>query len=197
MTTNCKSPLSSTMSQSLLKFMCIKLVMLFNHHILCHHPLLLLPSVFPRIRVFSNELPLHTSWSKYWSLSFSISPSSEYSGLISFKIDWFDLLAVQGTLKFSPTPQFESINSMLSFLYGSAHDSTQHLYMTNRKTIALLHGPLSDRGGWQVTVHRVTKTWTQLKWHGTHAPLSGKWCLCFLIHCLGLSQLFFQGASVF
>ena len=145
-----------------------------NHHILCHHPLLLLPSVFPRIRVFSNELPLHTSWSKYWSFSFSISPSSEYSGLISFKIDWFDLLAVEGTLKFSPTPQFESINSMLSFLYGSTHDSTQHLYMTNRKTIALLHGPLSDRGDWQVTVHRVTKTWTQLKWHGTHAPLSGK-----------------------
>ena len=83
-------------SQSLLKFMSTELVMLSNHLILCW-PLLLLPSIFPRIRVFSNVLALHIRWPKYWN--FSISPSNEYSGLISFRIDWFDLLAVQGTFK--------------------------------------------------------------------------------------------------
>ena len=91
----CPSP---TNSWSLLKLMSIKSVMTSNHLILCR-PLLLLPSVFPNIRVFSNESVLHIRWPKYWNFSFSISPSSEYSGLISFKIDWFDLLAVQGTLK--------------------------------------------------------------------------------------------------
>ena len=89
-----QAPLSS---QSLLKFMSIESVMLFNHLVLCC--LLLLSSLFPSIRVFSNELALHIKWPKYWSFSFSISPFSEYSGLISFRIDWFDLLAVQGTLK--------------------------------------------------------------------------------------------------
>ena len=87
-----------TISQSLLKLMSIVLVMPSNHLILCH-PLLLLPSIFPRLRVFSNELTLHTGYPKCWNVSFSISPSDEYSGLISFSIDWFDLLAVQGTLK--------------------------------------------------------------------------------------------------
>ena len=96
-TTAHQAPLSSTISQSLLKFISIELVMLSNHLILCC-PLLLL-SVFPRIRVFSSELALQVMWPKYWSFSFSISFSSEYSGLIFFKIDWFDLLAVQGTLK--------------------------------------------------------------------------------------------------
>ena len=83
-----------------------------NHLILCR-PLLLLPSIFPSIRVFSNESALHTRWPKYWSFSFSfsISPSNVYSGLISFRVDWFDLLAVQGTLESPPTPQFKSINS--------------------------------------------------------------------------------------
>ena len=85
-------------SQNLLKFMSIKSVMPSSHLILCC-PLLLLPSIFPRIRVFSSESVLFVRWPKYWSFSFSISPSSEYSGLISFRIDWFDLLAVQGTLK--------------------------------------------------------------------------------------------------
>ena len=84
--------------QSLLKLMSIKLVMPSNHFILCH-PLLLLPSIFPSIRVFSNESILHISRPKYWSFSFSISPSNEYSGLIFFRMDWLDLLAVQGTLK--------------------------------------------------------------------------------------------------
>ena len=83
---------------NLLKLKSIESVMPFNHLILCH-PLLLLPSVFPINRIFSNESVLHNRWSKFWSFSFSISPSNEYSGLISFRIDWFDLLAVQGTSK--------------------------------------------------------------------------------------------------
>ena len=90
--------ISTTNSQSLLKLMPIELMMPSNHLILCH-PLLLLPSIFPSIRVFSNELALLIRWPKYWSFSFSISPSNEYSGLISFRTDWFDLLAVQGTLE--------------------------------------------------------------------------------------------------
>ena len=90
--------LSFTISLSLLRFMFIESVMLCNHLILCH-PLLLLPSIFPSIRVFSNESALCLRWPKYWNFSFSISPSDEYSGLISFRIDRFDLLAVQGTLK--------------------------------------------------------------------------------------------------
>ena len=85
-------------SQSLLKLMSIGLVMPSNHFILCR-PLLLLPSIFPSIKVFSNEPVLRITWPKYWSFSYSISPSYEYSGLISFRIDWFDFLAVQGTLK--------------------------------------------------------------------------------------------------
>ena len=95
-TSACQASLSFTIFQSLLKLMSIESVMPSNHLVL-YHPLLLLPSVFPSIRVFSNELGIHIWWPKYWS--FSISPSSEYSGLISFKMDWFDLLAVQGTLK--------------------------------------------------------------------------------------------------
>ena len=93
-----QASLSITNSWSLLKFMAIELVMPSNHLILCRS-LFLLPSVFPSIRVFSSESVLHIRWPKYWSFSFSISPSNEYSGLISFRMDWFDLLAVQGTLK--------------------------------------------------------------------------------------------------
>ena len=103
-----------------------ELVMPSNHLILCRL-LLLRPSVFPSIRIFSNESVLRVRWPKYWNFSFNISPSNKYSGLISFRIDWFDLLAVQGTLEFSPTPQFKSISSsVLSFLYSptftSIHD---------------------------------------------------------------------------
>ena len=93
--------LSITNSRSLLKLMFIESVMPSNHLILCC-PLLVLPSIFPSIRIFSNESALHIRWPKYWSFSFRISPSSEYSGLTSFRIDWFDLLAVQGTLKILP-----------------------------------------------------------------------------------------------
>ena len=108
--------------------------MLFNHLIL-YHPLLLLPSIFPSIRDFSNELALPIRWPKYWSFSFSNSPSNEYSGLISFRIDWFDLLAVQGTLK--SLLQYHS--SKASVLQCSAFFMVQlsHLYMTTGKTIAL------------------------------------------------------------
>ena len=94
----CQPSLSITNSRSLLKLMSIESVMPSNHLILCH-PLLLFPSIFPNIRVFSSESVLHIRWPKYWSFSFSISPSNEYLGLISFRIDWFALLVVQGTLK--------------------------------------------------------------------------------------------------
>ena len=122
----CQASLSITNSRSLLKLMSIESVMPSNHLILCR-PLVLLPSIFPSIRVFSDESALHIRWPKDWSFSFSISPSNEYSGLISFKMDWLDLPAVPGTFKSSPTPQFKSINSsVFSLLYGptltSIHD---------------------------------------------------------------------------
>ena len=111
---------------SLPKLMSIELVISSKHLILCH-PLFLLPSIFPSTTVFSNELALRIRWPKYWSFSFNISPVNEHPGLIFFRMDWLDLLAVQGTLKSSPTPQFKSINSSVpSFLYSptltSIHD---------------------------------------------------------------------------
>ena len=119
---NCSTPgfLSFTISVSLLKLMSIESVMSFNHLILCC-PLLLLPSIFPSIRVFSNESVLLIRWPKFWSFSFSISPSNEYSGLISVRMDQLDLRATQGTLKSSPAPQFESI----SFSKLSLHKESQ------------------------------------------------------------------------
>ena len=125
-----QTSLSITNCQSLLKLMSIVSVILCNYLILCR-PLLLLPSIIPSIRVFSSESVLHIRWPKYWSFSFSISPSNEYSGLISFRIDWLDLLAVQGNLKSSPTPQFKSINCLvLSLLYSPTLTST-HDYWKN------------------------------------------------------------------
>ena len=104
------------LSPSLLKFMSVESMMPSHHLILCC-PLLLLPSIFPTVRVFSNESALCIRWSKYWHFSFSISPSNEYSGLISLRTDWFDLLAVQRTQESSLTPQWERINSSaLNFL---------------------------------------------------------------------------------
>ena len=125
---------SITNSRSLFKLMSISSVMPSNHLILCC-PLLLLPSMFPIIRVFSNDLVLHIRWPKYWSFSFSISPSNEYSGLISFRMNWLDLLAVQGTLK----SLFQHHSSKASILWLSAFFIVQlsHPYMTNGKTIAL------------------------------------------------------------
>ena len=129
-----QASLSITNFRSLLKLMSIESVMPSNHLILCC-PFLLLPSIFPSIRVFSNEPVLCIRWPKDWSFSFSISPSNEYSGLISFRIDWFDLLAVQsGSQESSPTSQFESISSStLSLLYGPTLKSI----MTPGKSIAL------------------------------------------------------------
>ena len=120
--------LSFTISWSLLKLMSIELVMPSNHLIL--GPLLLLPSIFPRIRVFSNESVFHIKWPKCWSFSFSISPSNEYSGLISFRIDWFDLLTVQGTLK----SLLQHHSSKASILQHSAFFMVQpsHPYMMDR-----------------------------------------------------------------
>ena len=126
-----QASLSTTNSWSLLKLTSIKSVMPSNHLMLCH-PLLFLPSIFPSIRVFSSESVLRIKWPKYWNFSFSISPSNEYSGLISFRMDWFDLLAVQGTLKSSPTPQLKSINSSsLNFLYSPTFTSI-HDYWKNQ-----------------------------------------------------------------
>ena len=121
----CQASLSFIISWTLLKLISIELMMPSNHLIL-YCSLLLLPSIF-HIRIFSNELALCIRWPTYWSFSFSISPSNDYSGLISFRIDWFDLLAVQGILESSPALQFKNMNSLaLSLLYGptltSIHD---------------------------------------------------------------------------
>ena len=129
-----QASLSITNSQSYPKLMSIESVVPSNHLILCH-PLLLLPSIFLRLRVFSNESVICIRWSKYWSFSFSISPSSEYSGLISFRLDWLDLLAVQGTLK----SLLQHHSSKASILWCSTLFVVQLLYpyMTSGKTIAL------------------------------------------------------------
>ena len=145
--------------------MSIEWVMPSNHLILCR-PLLLLPSIFPIIRVFSNESALCIRWPKNWSFSFSVSLSNENPGLISLRMDWLDPLAVQGTLKIL----LQHHSSKASILRHSAFFIVQlsHPHMTTGKTIALT-------------------IWTFL----------AKWCLCILIRCLGLSELFFQGASLF
>ena len=125
--------MSITNSQSSPKLMCIELVMLSSHLILCH-PLFLLSPILPSIRVFSNESTLPMRWPKYWSFSLSISPSNEHPGLVSFRMDWLDLLAVQGTLQeSSPIPQFKTIkSSAISFLHSPTLTS-----MTTGITIAL------------------------------------------------------------
>ena len=150
-----QTSLSFIISRSMLKLKSIESMMPSNHLILCC-PLLFLPSIFPIIRVFSNESVLHIRWPEYGSSTFSISPSNDYSGLIYFRIDWFDLLAVQGTLK--NLLQHHSLKA--SILWHPAFLMVQlwHLHMTTGKSIALT-------------------IWTLL----------ANWCLCFLIHCPGLS----------
>ena len=137
-----QASVSITNSHSLLKLMSIESVMPSNHLILSH-PLLLLPSIFPSIRVFSNESVLHIRWPKYWSFSFSINPSNEYSGLISFRMDWLDLLAVQGTLK----SLLQHHSSKASVLQHSACFIVQlsHPYVTAVKTIALTSWTFVDK----------------------------------------------------
>ena len=134
-----QASLSITNSRSLLKPISIESVMPSNHLILCY-PLLLLPSIFPSIRVFSNESALCIRWPKYWSFTFSISPSNERPGLISFRMDWLDLLAVQGTLK----SLLQHPSSNASIFWHSAFFIVQlsHPYMTTGKTIALIRWTL-------------------------------------------------------
>ena len=137
-------PVHHQLPRSLLKLMPIELVMKSNQLILCH-PLLLPPSIFPSIRVFSNESALHIRWPKYWSFSFSLSPSNEYSALISFRMDWLDLLAIQGTLK----SLLQHHNTKASILWCSAFFIVQlsYPYTTTGKTIAL------TRASFQVQRH--------------------------------------------
>ena len=137
-----QASLSITNCQSLPKPMSIELVMPSNHLILCH-PLLLLPSIFPSIRLFSNESTLCIRWQKYWSLSFNISPSNEHPGRITFRMDWLDLLAVQGTLK----SLFQHHSSKASILQHSAFFTAQlsHPYMTTGKIIALNRWTFVDK----------------------------------------------------
>ena len=141
-TATLQASLSIANSWSLLKLMSIESVMPSNHLILCH-PFLLLPSIFPSIRVYSDESVLHIRWSKYWSFSFSISPSNEYSGLISFRMEGLDLLAVQGTLK----SLLQHHSSKASILRCSAIFVVQfsHPNMTTGKTIAWVDRPLSAK----------------------------------------------------
>ena len=130
--------LSLTISRSLLKLIPIGSMMPSNHLIL-YQPLLLLPSIFPNIRVFSNELDLHIRWPKYWSFSFSISPSNEYTGWISFRIDWFHFIALQGTLR--RTPLFESINSLAhSLLYDPTLTSIHDYWKNHSLTMQAFFG---------------------------------------------------------
>ena len=138
-TAACQASQSFTISQSLLKLMSIESMMPPNHLNLCS-PFFLLPSIFPSIRVFSNESALHIRWPKYWSFSFSISPANEYSGPISFRMNWLNFLAVQGTLK--SLLQHHSLKA--SVLWCSAFVIVQfsHPHMTIGKTIALTNGPL-------------------------------------------------------
>ena len=129
-----QASLSITNSQSLLKLLSIESVMPSNHLILCH-PLLLSPSIFPSIRVFSNESVIHIRGPKYWSFSFSISPSREYLGLIFFRMDWLDLLVVQGTLK--SLLQYHSSKALILQCWAFFIVQLSHPYMTTGKTIAL------------------------------------------------------------
>ena len=131
-----------TNSQSLLKLMSMESVMPSNQLILCC-PLVHLPSVFPSIRVFSNESVLHNRWPKYWSFSFSLSPSNEYSGLISFRMDWFDLLAVQGTLK--SLLQHHSSKASIVHCLAFFISQLSNPYMTTGKTIALTRWTFVDK----------------------------------------------------
>ena len=138
----CQVSLSFAISQSLLKLMSIESVMPFNHLVLCHF-IFLLPSIFPNIRVFSNELDLPIRWPKYWSFNFSISPFNEYSWLICFKIDWCDILSVQGTLKslLQHHSSKASIPPCSTYLLSNSHIHTRLL----EKTWLCLHRPLSAK----------------------------------------------------
>ena len=170
--------------------MSIELVMPSNHLILCC-PLLLLPSIFPSFKVFSSDSILHTMWPKYWCFSFSISLSNEYSGLISFRIDYFDLLACpRDTQVCSPAPQLEIINSsVLMHLYDPTFTSIPD-YWKNHSFDYINYSPWGHKESGTTERCHFTSLWL-------YETLLALWGLCFLIYCLSLAQLFFQGASVF
>ena len=151
-----QASLSITNSQSLLKLMSIESVMWSNHLILCC-PLLLMPSIFPSIKVFSNESVLRIRWLKYWSFSLNISPSSEHPGLISFRMDWLDLLAVQGTLK----SLLQHHSSKASILLHSAFFIVQlsHPYMTTGTTIALTRWTFVGKGQYVDVLSHFSRVW--------------------------------------
>ena len=162
--------MSITNSQSLLKLMSIKMVMPSSHLILCH-PLLLLPPIPPSIRVFSKESTLHIRWPKYWSFSFSISPSNEHPGLISFRMDWLDLLAVQGTLK----SLLQHHSSKASILQCSVFFIVQlsHPYMTTGKTIALTRQTFVGKV-MSLLFNMLSHSDTNIKKKKKHKPLENK-----------------------
>ena len=193
-TAACQASLSITNSWGLLKLMSMESVIPSNHLILCH-PLLLLPSTLP-IRVFSNESVFCIRWPKYWSLSFSISPSSDYSGLISFRIDWFDLLTIQGTLK----SLLQHHSSKVSKIWCSAFFMVQpsHPYMTTGKTIALTRwtfvckvmSPLWNMLSRLVVASKEQVSlisWVQSPSAVTFGAQENKTCYCF--HCLPICLL--------
>ena len=167
-----QASLPITNSQSLLKLMSIELVMPSNHLILCR-PLLLPPSIFPRIRVFLNESVLCIKWPKYWSFSFSISPSNEYSGLISFRMDWLDLLAVQGTLK--GLLQHHSSKYVLSYnKYGYQFSSVQSL---SHVWLFVTPWTAAHQASWSIT-----NSWSLLKFMSIESVmLSNHLILCPLL----------------
>ena len=150
-----QASLSITNSWSLLKLMSIKSVMPSNHLILCF-PLLLLPSIFSSIRIFSNELALHIRWPKYWSFSFSISPSNEHPGLISFRMDWLDFLAVQGTLKSLP----QRHSSKASILLGSAFFNSPTL--TSKYSLYVNNARVGSPTLYKVENPRITYHWSSI-----------------------------------
>ena len=139
-----QASLSITNSRSLLKLMSIELVMSSNHLILCH-PFLLPPSVFPSTRVFSSESVFPIRWPNYWSISFNITPSNEYSGLISFRMDWLDLIAVQGTLKSLLQHRSSKASILLRSAFFIVQLFSSHPYMTTGKTIALTRWTFVDK----------------------------------------------------
>ena len=169
-TAACQASLSITNSCSLLKLMSIETVIPSNHLILCH-PLLLLPSIFPSIRVFSNESVLCIRWPQYWSFSFIISPSNEYLGLISFRMDWLDLLAVQGTLK----SLLQHHSSKASILQHSGFFTVQlsHPYMTTGKTIALTRWTFVGKVI-SVFFNMLSRLVQRRQWHRIPVLLPGK-----------------------
>ena len=183
-----QASLSITKSWSLLKLVSIESVVPFNHPVFCI-PLLFLPSIFPSIRVFSNESILHIRWPKYWSFSFSISPSNEYSGLISFRMDWLDgsPCSPRDSQESSPTPQFKSINSwVLNFLCSPV----PHPYMTIGKTIALArHLKFREKQRENMMSLMMVVFGGYMEWEGAGGNFGGRQITCIWTGVVGIYVL--------